>query len=498
MVQERISNRPLREKIVSAEEAAGLIKDGMNVATSGFTPSGYPKAVPLALAKRAKNDEKFKINLLTGASVGDELDGALARAGVINKRLPYQTNDSLRKAINGGEVKYIDLHLSQVAQQARYGYFGKLDVAIVEVAAITAEGHLIPTTSVGNTPSYVQQAEMVIVEVNTSQPLELVGMHDVYISADPPKRLPIPLVIPADRIGTPYIPCPPDKIAAIVITDIKDRGRPLGQVDDISQKMANNLIEFLQFEVRQGRLPKNLLPLQSGVGSVANAILAGLVNSPFRELDFYSEVIQDSIFDLIDAEKIRIASGTSLTPSAEGLVRFYKNINRYREKIILRPQEISNNPEIIRRLGIISMNTAIEVDIYGNVNSSHIMGSQMMNGIGGSGDFTRNAYLSVFATSSIAKGGDISSIVPMVSHVDHTEHDVNVILTEQGIADLRNLCPRERARVIINNCAHPDYQAMLLDYLERAEREVGFHTPHLLNEALSWHVRFIENGSMKK
>ncbi|NPV26820.1 MAG: acetyl-CoA hydrolase/transferase family protein [Firmicutes bacterium] len=497
MSNERIHNQSLRSKIISAEEAARLIKDGMNVATSGFTPSGYPKAVPLALAKRAEGGERIKINLLTGASVGDELDGALTRAGVINRRLPYQTNESLRKAINAGEVMYTDLHLSHVAQQTRYGFFGKIDVAIVEAALITQEGYLIPTTSVGNTPSYVQQAEMVIVEVNISQPLELEGMHDIYIPADPPHRLPIPLKKAADRIGTPYIPCSPEKIAAIVITDIKDRVRPLAPVDEISKRMANNLIEFFQFEVRKGRLPKNLLPLQSGVGSVANAILAGLVDSSFENLDFYSEVIQDSVFDLIDAGKIRIASGTSLTPSAEGLVRFYNNINHYREKIILRPQEISNNPEIARRIGSISMNTAIEVDIYGNVNSTHIMGSRMMNGIGGSGDFTRNAYLSIFATESIAKDGAISSIVPMVSHVDHTEHDVHVIITEQGVADLRNLSPRERARVIINNCAHPDYRPMLLDYLDRAEREVGAHTPHLLNEALSWHIRFMQHGSMK-
>lgn len=497
MVEERIRNQSLRSKIITAEEAASLIKNGMNVATSGFTPSGYPKAVPLALAKRAENGEKFKINLWTGASVGDELDGALARAGVLNKRLPYQTNDSLRKSINSGETKYLDLHLSQVAQQARYGFFGQLDVAIVEAAAITPAGNLIPTTSVGNAPSFVRQAKMVIVEINTSQPLELEGMHDIYIPEDPPGRKPIPLLDAADRIGTTYIPCSPDKIAAIVITDIKDRVRPLGQVDEISRRMAANLIGFFESEVRLGRLPQNLLPLQSGVGSVANAILAGLVDSNFTNLDFYSEVIQDSVFDLIDADKIRIASGTSLTPSAEGLVRFYNNISRYRHKIILRPQEISNNPEVARRIGAISMNTAIEADIYGHVNSTHIMGSRMMNGIGGSGDFTRNAYLSIFTTESVAKNGAVSSIVPMVSHVDHTEHDVNVIITEQGVADLRNLSPRERARVIISNCAHPDYRPLLLDYLARAEKEVGSHTPHLLNEALSWHVRFMQSGSMK-
>ena len=152
---------------------------------------------------------------------------------------------------------------------------------------------------------------------------------------------------------------------------------------------------------------------------------------------------------------------------------------------------------MIRRLGIIAMNGLIEADIYGNVNSTHVMGTQIMNGIGGSGDFARNAYLSIFMTPSTAKGGAISSIVPMVSHVDHTEHDVQVIVTEQGLADLRGLSPKKRAKVIIEKCAHPDFKAALLDYYERALRDsAGKHTPHLLDEAFLWHRNFLEKGHM--
>jgi succinyl-CoA:acetate CoA-transferase len=125
------------------------------------------------------------------------------------------------------------------------------------------------------------------------------------------------------------------------------------------------------------------------------------------------------------------------------------------------------------------------------------MGSRMMNGIGGSGDFARNAFLSCFVSASTAKGGAISTIVPMVSHVDHTEHDVHVIITEQGIADLRGLPPRLRASLVIDNCAHPDYRDALHEYTERARhRAYGLHTPHDIGEALSWHARFIETGSM--
>ena len=495
----RVRNKELQAKIVTAEEAAAYIKPGMNVGTSGFTPSGYPKAVPLALAERMKKDP-FKINLWTGASTGQELDGALAEAHGIAFRMPYQTNKTLRAEINAGEVDYCDLHLSESAQLARYGYLGgKIDVAIVEACAITEEGNIIPTTSMGNTASYVQSADVVIVEVNVTQPLELEGMHDIYVPLDPPHRLPIPLVKVNDRIGTPYIPCTPDKIKFIVPCDIKDHTRAFGEIDENSKKMSHYFVEFLQQEIKAGRMPKNLLPLQSGVGNVANAVISGFVDSDLKDLSVYTEVIQDGMFDLIDAGKLSFASGTALSPSPEGLDRFYKNIKEYRKRIVLRPQEVANSPEVARRIGIIAMNTAIEADIYGNVNSTHIMGTKMMNGIGGSGDFARNGKLTFFFTSSIAKKGDISSIVPMCSHIDHTEHDVDVFVTERGIADVRGLSPKQRAQVIIDKCAHPTYQPMLQDYFDRACKATGnAHTPHIMEEALSWHARFLQTGSMKK
>ena len=497
MHKNRIRNSQLHKKIMSAEKAAELIKDGMVVATSGFTPAGYPKAVPLALAKLVKNGKKkVKIDLLTGASVGEELDGALSEEGIIARRYPYQTNKLLRKNINDGMVAFSDIHLSHFAQQIRYGFFGEIGIAIIEAIAINEEGNIIPSTSVGVSPTFVDKAKSIIVEINQFQPLELEGIHDIYILQDPPHRIPIPLVKTGDRIGTPYIPVDIKKIQAIVLTNHKDSPSPLASIDETSRRIANHIVNFFKNEVAYNRLPPNLLPLQSGVGSVANAVLAGLSHSPFNDIDFYTEVIQDSVLDLIDNGKIRVVSGTSLTLSEDGQKKLFNSLERYKEKIILRPQEISNNPEIIRRLGSISMNTAIEADIYSNVNSTSIMGSNMMNGIGGSGDFTRNAYLSIFITPSIAKNGDISCIVPMASHIDHTEHDVQVLVTEQGLADLRGLSPREKAEIIIKNCVHPDYKERLDDYFQRAVK-IGGQTPHLISEALSWHKSYLERGSMK-
>ena len=496
-ILDRVKNKALQEKIVTAEEAAAFFKPGMNVACSGFTASGYPKAVPLALAERMKK-EPFTVNIWTGASTGPELDDALAEVHGIKGRLPYQTDKILRNEINDGSVEYLDLHLSESAQLGRYGYLGKVDVALVEVCAITEEGNLIPTTSLGNTASYVQQADVVIVEVNTTQPLELEGMHDVYVPLDPPNRLPIPIVKADDRVGTSYIPCTPEKIKYIVPCDVPDHTRPLSAIDDNSKKMSEFTLEFLKKEVAAGHMPKNLLPLQSGVGNVANAVMAGFVDSDLEDLSVYTEVIQDGMLDLIDAGKLKFASGTAFSPSPEGMARFYKDVAKYKKYLLLRPEEISNSPEVVRRIGVIAMNTAIEVDIYGNVNSTHIAGTKMMNGIGGSGDFARNAFLTIFYTPSVAKDGKISSVVPMCSHIDHTEHDVDIIITEQGIADLRGLAPHARALEIINNCAHPDYRPMLLDYYNRAVTATkNAHTPHILKEALLFHERFLETGSMR-
>ncbi len=227
-------------------------------------------------------------------------------------------------------------------------------------------------------------------------------------------------------------------------------------------------------------------------------MLAGLDEGPFSSLTAYTEVIQDGMLQLLRSGRLDMVSATAFSLSPEATAALNVGMADYRSRIVLRPQEISNHPEVIRRLGCLALNSMIEADIYGNINSTHVMGTRMQNGIGGSGDFARNAYLSLFVTPSQARGGAISCLVPMVSHVDHTEHDVHVIVTEQGLADLRGLAPRKRARQIIDNCAHPDFRPALEDYIDRAVIDsYGQHTPHLLDEALSWHRRYLDQGTMR-
>lgn len=498
----RIYDKALRSKVMSDQEAAALIPSGATVGMSGFTGSGYPKDTPVALAQRImdyhQRGQQFKIEVWTGASTAPELDGALAMADGIELRLPYQSDPTSRQKINAGKMEYIDLHLSHVPQFVRFGFLGKLDFAIIEVTSILEDGRLVPATSVGNNKTWLDVADNVILEVNSWQNEKLEGMHDIYYYTHlPPNRDPIPIINADDRIGIPHFLCPPEKIVAIIETNAPDRNTPFDQPDENSKRIAGHIMEFLAHEVKKGRLPENLLPLQSGVGNIANAVLAGLNEGPFENLTAYTEVLQDNMLAMFQSGKLLSASATSLSLSPAGLAEFNKNIDTYRRQVVLRAQGISNHPEVIRRLGVLAMNAMIEADIYGNVNSTHVMGTQIMNGIGGSGDFARNAFISFFMSPSTAKKGAISTIVPMVSHVDHTEHDVQVLVTEQGLADLRGLSPKQRAKVIIENCVHPDYKQAMRDYYHRAlDASPGKQTPHLMDEVLSWHLRYMRTGHM--
>jgi acetyl-CoA hydrolase/succinyl-CoA:acetate CoA-transferase len=495
MIKERIRYQPLLDKITSADEACRCIQDGTNLFISGFT-AGYPKLIPRALVRRAEAGERFKINLFAGASTSELVDGLLARADLVASRRPYMSDRFMRQKINNGEIFFKDDHLSQLSSRVRSGAWGTVDVAVVEALRITEKGHLIPTTSVGNTPTYVREAKKIIIEISARDE-DLEGIHDIFIPEDPPYRMPIPIYRTADRIGKPFIEMDPNRVVGIVYSHEQDTCPVFRPPDETAKQIAAQILDFTRHEIKMGRQPA-ALPWQSGVGDVANAVLSGFVEDDFfHSLDIYSEVLQDSVLDLIDLGKARAASGSSLTLSEKARARFYNELYRYKEKLVLRPVEISNAPEVIQRLGVIAINTAIEVDIYGQVNSTHVMGSQMMNGIGGSGDFMRNGAVSFIVTPSTAKEGKISAIVPMVSHVDHSEHSVDVVVTEHGLVDTRPLTPRQVAEQVIRKCAHPDYRDRLWEYYQRATKEAGGHEPHLLDEALSFHRRFMKTGDMR-
>jgi len=466
----------------SPAEAARLVSPDATVCISGFGSVGYPKRVPEALAESGRD---LSLTVISGGSVGEEVDKQLVEAGAVERRYPYQATPEARAQVNAGEIQFHDRHISTLGDETLFGHFGEVDLAIVEAVAV-GEDWLLPSTSIGHTPSFVRAADRLFVEVNRSQPVELRRFHDVYERDDPPEREPIPLSHPGDTIGSPRLPFQADKLDAVVATERPDSPYSFREPTGTDLAIAENLSEFLDREIHRSSRFDDTVNIQFGVGSLGNALTASLneLDLGDRSVNYFGEVIMDGLLDLLDAGAMDVASGTSLALSEDGQKQLFTNIDRYADDIVLRPADISNNPAIVDQIGLIGINSALEVDIFGHANSTHVRGSTLINGLGGSGDYNRNCLVSVVALPS-AIDGSTSRIVPFASHVDHTEHDVSVLITEQGIADLRGLSPRERAREIIDNCAHPSHESRLRQYLDMAD-ESGGHIPHSLGDAVSW------------
>ncbi len=490
--------------ILSAAEAAAMIHDGDLLGIGGFGPSGSPKGIPPAIAARARAEHAagrpFRVSVVTGASIGASCDGELAAADAVDRRLPFSVNAEMRKAYNEGRVRYNDLNLSDNAAHLRQGITGRPDWGIIEacdVQEIRGKYRIYLTAGIGIAPTICRLARHgVFIELNSWHSTRIVGMHDIYEIEDNWFRAPLRITQPIELIGLPYIEVDASRIAGLVEMHLPDEARAMTPPTPVTERIGQHVADFLLWNMDRGYLFRDRLTLQSGVGSGANAVLGALGRcSELPAFNIYTEVLQEEPLRLIGEGRVVAASTGALTISPEHLQQLYANINDYRGRLVIRPSEISNCPEIIARLGICSLNTALEVDIYGHVNSTKVGGTRMMNGVGGSADYTCNAVLSMFTCGSTAKDGRISSIVPFCSHVDHTEHYVDAVITEYGVADLRNKCAMERAEALVA-VAHPDYRPLLRDYLRLAER-YGGHTHHVLSAAFAMHDTFRRKGDMR-
>lgn len=469
----------------TAEEVAASLPADAALAISGFGSVGYPKAIPRALVD---DDRDLALRIVSGGSVGEVIDSDLMRAGAIARRFPYQAQPAARERVNRREVAFNDRHIWSLGDEVAFGQlFDGGYTAIVEAVAVGDDWY-IPSTSIGPTPSFVDGADRLVIELNESQPLSLQHLHDVHQRAPPPHRSPVTLHRAGERIGDSMVRFDPDKLTDVVRTDSRDSPYSFRELTSRERGIGANLVDFLAAEHGRNPLLQDTVHLQFGVGNIGNALMAELDKLEFddTELVYFGEVIQDGLLEMIEQGVVETASATSLALSSDGQRKLFENMETFAENIVIRPSSVSNNASVINCLGVVGINSAIEVDIYGHANSTHVEGSRLVNGIGGSGDFIRNSHVSILALPSTAKDGAISRVVPMVPHVDHTEHDINVVITEQGVADLRGLSPTERAVSLIDNCAHPGFRDELRGYFEEAKKREG-HIPHDLDSAFSMH-----------
>ena len=486
-MESRIRSAGLRSLVKQAAEASEVIKNGMTVAVGGYTSCGYPKAVIRALAERANSGEQLRLSVVSGSNNG-VVDTILAEASIVARRAPMIESKVIAGQINKGSVSYCEQQMNKMPHLLRAEAFGHIDVAVVEAVAVNSDGSFVPSSSVGFVPLLVQLADKVIIEVNAAMPGQLEGMHDIYM----PDGGPIPIVSAGQRIGAASVPCDIRKISAIVMSDEPDEVAALAPVKPEQAAIADNLFNFLELEMKRRGI-KQLPPVQTGSGNLAAEIVNALGRSNFSDISFFGGVAQEANIKLAASGKAKAVSCGSVKMSSE-VKRLIEENEDVRRRVVIRNGEITNNSEVIARLAPITLTSGIEMDIYGNVNSSHISGSKIVNGLGGGANFAANAGLSVMMIVSTGKGGAISTIVPMVSHQDISEHDIDVVVTENGVADLRGKSDVERAREIIENCAGA-YKDQLRSYLERAVAAGGHH-PVLLDEALSWHIRLKQTGSM--
>lgn len=489
---------------ITAAEAASMINHGDLIAVGGFGPAGSPKVVPPALAARARAEHAagraFKVSVVTGASIGASCDGELAAADAIDRRFPFSVNAEIRKAYNSGRVRYTDLNLSDNAGHLRQGLSGSIAWGIIEavdIQEVRGKLRIFLTAGIGIAPTICRLARNgVFIELNSWHSTRIIGMHDIYEIEDPWFRAPVRITHPIEIIGLPYIEVSPERVRGVIATHLPDEARTMNEATEVTRRIGGHMADFLVWNMQKGYIFKNKLILQSGVGSGANAVVGALgESSEVPNFSIYTEVLQEEPMRLIKEGRVVSASTGALTLSREHLQELYDNMNAYRGRLLLRPSEISNCPEIIARLGVCSLNTAIEVDIYGHVNSTKVSGTKMMNGVGGSCDFTCNSMLATFTCGSTAKDGRVSSIVPFCSHVDHTEHYVDAVATEYGVADLRDKSALEKAEALIA-IAHPDYRPLLREYL-RLAGAYGGHTHHLLSAAFAMHDTFRRKGDMR-
>ena len=400
-------NRRIRDRLMTAQEAAKWIQPDMWVVSAGFYHPQTDSEVFQAVAQ----------NTSFGKS-------------------PMDTTNQL------------DLHW-QAGWKCP-------DMAVLNVSALFSEG-FVPTTSIANSALLAQAAKEIILEWNVNWPSSLIGLHDIYEDACQSKVVRVPVQSLTERFGTTFVPIDWSKVIAVVKVEKPLSFPSAPELTAESVQIANHLLGFLQSETHRGRLPQHLPPLQTSPGAETRALLRSLRDANWKRLSFFTDVLDDTVVHLIRNGQVIEATASTLDLqdiSGDGLTSVLKDIE---EHFILRPQGVITASDWLPKLGLVSINAAGEVDLVGNVQ----LQPNIWNTLENTQDFARHARLSIVVLPSSSFEGLSSRVVHRVRQVDLAAREIDVIVTEQGIADLRGKSPLQRTEEIIEHCAAPNHRSDL-------------------------------------
>lgn len=413
-----------KSKLVSPEEAAKLIKSGDKVFTSGNAATPYTIMEALgARGSQLKNVDVYHL-LLMG---DDPLSRPEREAQFRHKSLFVGPAD--RKAVNEGRADYIPIFLYEIPDLFRSQV--DLDVAIIQTSPPDDHGFLSLGVETVATKAAAECAKLVIAQVNDQMPRTL-GDSFIHISQ-------INNVV---EVSCPLPELPP---------------KPFTEVE---LKIAEHITGLIE----------NGATLQLGIGGIPNAVLSLLKDR--RDIGIHTEMVSDGIVDAIEGgivsnAKKNIHRGKVIATFALGSKRLYDYIHNNPE-FEFHPVDYTNDPFVVaQNEGLVAINSAIEVDLTGQVCADSI-GYQIYSGFGGQVDFIRGAARSkggkpIIALPATAKGGEISRITPHLkegSGVVTSRGDVHYVITEFGIAYLHGKSLRERVEALIG-VAHPKFQVEL-------------------------------------
>jgi 4-hydroxybutyrate CoA-transferase len=412
-----------KDKVVSAEEAIKrVIRPGDII--GGAMTCGFPQVIPEVIVEHA--EELSGITILHGIVVGNAPHYAPELADHFKLRNIF-VFDATRAAIKEGRAEYVPMYFYEMAECWRNGIW-KTDVSMMQVSPPDADGYMSLGITVGYTPAMMDASRAVLAEVNPNmprtncEPMIHVSQVDYLVEGDRP----VPTV-------------------------------PRSQPDEVSQAIGRHVAGLIE----------DGSTLQIGIGAIPDAVLSCLTEH--QDLGLHTEMFSDGAVDLLRKGVIN-NSRKSYLPH-KSVVTFLlgtKELYDYADgnpDVVLLPVEKVTHPVVIAENDkMVAINSALQVDLYGQVNAETI-GTLQFSGVGGQVDFVRGATLSkggksIIALPSTAAGGKLSRIVPYLDHgsvVTTSRCDVHYVATEYGAVNLKGKSVRERAEALIG-IAHPKFR----------------------------------------